>query len=114
MQGTAIYNHTLTEDEITNLKQGEKNTIKCDNLESNTKYTIEITGNVELGNTKEEVPVTYIYKEFTTLKIPAKVEIKNQFVTGNLIDLDVKIKDKDNSVLNNKVRVELRDEKSNL
>ncbi len=58
VQGTAIYNHTLTEDEITNLKQGEKNTIKCDNLESNTKYTIEITGNVELGNTKEEVPVT--------------------------------------------------------
>ena len=114
VQGTAIYNHTLTEDEITNLKQGEKNTIKCDNLESNTKYTIEITGNVELGNTKEEVPVTYTYKEFTTLKIPAKILIQNQFVTGNLIDLDVRVKDEDNSVLNNKVRMELRDEKSNL
>ncbi|MBS5855097.1 MAG: hypothetical protein KIC56_07835, partial [Clostridium sp.] len=55
-----------------------------------------------------------IYKEFTTLKIPAKVEIKNQFVTGNLIDLDVRVEDEDNSVLNNKVRMELRDEKSNL
>ena len=60
------------------------------------------------------MPVTYTYKEFTTLKIPAKILIQNQFVTGNLIDLDVRVKDEDNSVLNNKVRMELRDEKSNL
>ena len=113
-EGTVIYTNTLTKEEIKKLQLGETKEINYENLKSNTKYTIEITGNVELGNTKEEVPVTYIYKEFTTLKIPAKVEIKNQFVTGNLIDLDVRVKDEDNSVLNNKVRMELRDEKSNL
>ena len=109
-----VYTNTLTKEETEKLQLGETKEINYENLKSNTKYTIEITGNVELGNTKEEVPVTYIYKEFTTLKIPAKVEIKNQFVTGNLIDLDVRVEDEDNSVLNNKVRMELRDEKSNL
>ena len=109
-----VYTNTLAGEEIEKLKLGETKEINYEPLKSNTIYKIEITGNIELGNTKEEVPVTYTYNKFITLKIPAKLEIKNQFVTGNLIDLDVKIKDKDNSVLNNKVRVELRDEKSNL
>ena len=109
-----VYTNTLTKEEIEKLKLGETKELNYEQLKSNTTYKIEITGNIELGNTKEEVPVTYTYNKFITLKIPAKVEIKNQFVTGNLIDLDVKIKDKDNSVLNNKVRVELRDEKNNL
>ena len=113
-EGTVIYTNTLTKEEIERLQLGEAKEINYKNLKSNTKYTIEITGKVELGNTKEEVPVTYTYKEFTTLKIPAKVEIKNQFVTGNLIDLDVRVEDANNSVLNEKVRMELRDEKSNL
>ncbi len=113
-QETIIYTHTLAGEEIKKLQQGETKEINYEPLKSNTKYKIEIVGNVQLGNTKEEVPITYTYKEFTTLKIPAKVEIKNQFVTGNLIDLDVRIEDINKSVLNNKVRMELRDEKSNL
>ena len=113
-EGTVIYTDTLTGDEITNLQQAGTKEIKYENLKSNTAYTIEITGNVQLGNTQEEVPITYNYKEFTTLKNPAKVEIKNQFVTGNLIDFDVRIEDIDNSVLNNTVRMELREENNNL
>ena len=113
-EGTVIYTNTLTKEEIERLQLGEIKEINYENLKSNTKYTIEITGNVQLGNTQENIQVTYNYKEFTTLKIPAKVEIKNQFVTGNLIDLDVRVEDEDKSVLNNKVRMELRDEKSNL
>ena len=109
-----VYTNMLAGEEIEKLKLGETKVINYEPLKSNTIYKIEITGNVELGNTKEEIPVTYTYNRFITLKIPAKVEIKNQFVTGNLIDLDVKVEDKDNSVLNNKVRVELRDEKNNL
>ena len=109
-----IYTNTLAGKEIKNLQLGETKELNYEQLKSNTTYKIEITGNIELGNTKEEVPVTYTYNKFITLKIPAKVEIKNQFVTGNLIDLDVRVEDKDNSVLNNKVRVELRDEKNNL
>ena len=113
-EGTLVYTNTLTGDEITNLQQAGTKEIKYENLKSNTTYTIEITGNVQLGNTQEEVPITYNYKEFTTLKNPAKVEIKNQFVTGNLIDFDVRIEDIDNSVLNNTVRMELREENNNL
>ena len=104
---------TLTE-EITNLQQAETKEIKYENLKSNTTYTIEITGKVQLGNTQEEIPITYNYKEFTTLKIPAKVEIRNQFVTGNLIDFDVRIEDINNSVLNNTVRMELRNSSNDL
>ena len=105
---------TLTEEEITNLQQAGTKEIKYENLKSNTTYTIEITGNVQLGNTQEEIPITYNYKEFTTLKIPAKVEIRNQFVTGNLIDFDVRIEDINNSVLNNTVRMELRNSSNDL
>ena len=113
-EGTLIYSDILSGDEITNLQQAGIKEIKYENLKSNTTYTIEITGNVQLGNTQESIPVTYNYKEFTTLKIPAKVEIRNQFVTGNIIDFDVRIKDIDNSVLNNTVRMELRDSSNNL
>ena len=108
------YEHILTEEEIISLKQGNYNIINCENLQANTTYEIDIKGTIKLGKTEEEIPITYTYKEFTTLKIPAKIEIKNQFVTGNLIDFDVRIDDPNNSVLNNKVRMELRDEKSNL
>ena len=108
------YEHILTEEEIISLKQGNYNIINCENLQANTTYEIDIKGTIKLGKTEEEIPITYTYKEFTTLKIPAKIEIKNQFVTGNLIDFDVRIEDVNNSVLNNKVRMELRDEKSNL
>ena len=104
---------TLTE-EIENLRQAGTKEIKYENLQSNTTYTIEIIGNVQLGNTEESIPITYNYKEFTTLKIPAKVEIRNQFVTGNLIDFDVRIEDINNSVLNNKVRMELRNSSNDL
>ena len=105
---------TLTDEEIKNLQQAGTKEIKYENLKSNTKYTIEITGKVQLGNSQEEVPITYSYKEFTTLKNPAKVEIINQFVTGNLIDFDVRIEDINNSVLNNKVRMELRNSNNDL
>ena len=98
-EGTVVYTYTLTVEEITNLQQAGTKEIKYENLKSNTKYIIEITGNVELGKTQESIPVTYNYKEFTTLKIPAKVEIKNQFVTGNLIDFDVRIEDIDLSLI---------------
>ena len=113
-EGTVVYTYTLTGEEISNLQQAGTKEIKYENLKSNTTYTIEITGNVQLGNTQENIPVTYNYKEFTTLKIPAKVEIRNQFVTGNLIDFDVRIEDINNAVLNNKVRMELRNSSEDL
>ena len=112
--GTVVYTDILSGEEIENLQQAITKEIKYENLKSNTTYTIEITGNVQLGNTQETIPITYSYKEFITLKIPAKVEIKNQFVTGNLIDFDIRIEDIDNSVLNNTVRMELRNSSNDL
>ena len=109
-----VKTYTLTGEEIVNLQQAGTKEIKYENLKSNTTYAIEITGNVQLGNTQESIQVTYNYKEFTTLKIPAKVEIRNQFVTGNLIDFDIRIEDINNSVLNNKVRMELRNSSDDL
>jgi len=104
----------LSGEEISNLQQAGTKEIKYENLQPNTTYTIEIIGTIQLGNTQESIPVTYNYKEFTTLKIPAKVEIKNQFITGNLIDFDVRIEDINNSVLNNRVRMELRNSSNTL
>ena len=80
----------------------------------NTTYDIKITSKVKPGTKEENAPVTYSYQSFTTVKTPAKVEIQNKFVTKDLIDLDVRIDDKDNAILNNKVRMELRDEKNTL
>ena len=113
-EGILVYTDTLIGEELENLRQAGTKEIKYENLKSNTRYTIEITGNVQLGNTKESIPVTYNYKEFITLKIPAKVEIKNQFITGNLIDFDVRIEDIYNSILNNKLRMELRSSNNTL
>ena len=113
-EGIVVYTDILSGEEITNLQQAGTKEIKYENLKSNTTYTIEMTGNVQLGNTQENIPITYNYKEFTTLKIPAKVEIRNQFVTGNLIDFDVRVEDVNNAVLNNKVRMELRNSNNDL
>ena len=113
-EGIVVYTDTLTGEEIEKLQQSETKEIKYENLKSNTIYTIEITGNVQLGNTQETIPITYNYKEFITLKIPAKIEIRNQFVTGNLIDFDVRIEDINNAVLNNTVRMELRNSSNDL
>ena len=45
---TVVYTYTLTGEEITNLQQAGTKEIKYENLKSNTKYIIEITGNVQL------------------------------------------------------------------
>ena len=101
-------------EELEKLKIGEKGIEKYEELKSNTNYEIRITSKVKTGQNEEGIQVTYTYNEFTTLRTAAKVEIQNQFVTGEMIDLDVRIEDPDKSVLNNKVRMELRDEKNNL
>jgi len=112
--GEVAKTDTLIGEEIEKLQQGEAKEINYETLKSNTKYEIRITSKVKQGNKPEEIPVTYNYKEFTTLRSTAKVEMQNKFVTGEMIDFDVRIEDKDNAILNNKIRMELRDEKSNL
>ena len=101
-------------EELEGLKLGGKKEEIYEGLKSNTTYEIRITSKVKQGIKEEDIQVTYNYKEFTTLRSTAKVEIQNQFVTGEMIDFDVRIEDRDKAVLNNKVRMELRDEDGNL
>ena len=53
-EGILVYTDTLIGEELENLRQAGTKEIKYENLKSNTRYTIEITGNVQLGNTKEK------------------------------------------------------------
>ena len=101
-------------EELENLKLGKQKEETYTELKSNTVYEIRITSKVKQGIKEEDIQVTYNYKEFTTLRSTAKIEIQNQFVTGEMIDFDVRIDDKDKAVLNNKVRMELRDKENNL
>ena len=113
-EGNIIETVIITGEELRNLKQGEIKTQIFEDLISNTKYSLKITSKVKQGETIEEVQVTYSLKEIVTLKMPAEVQMKNLFVTGDLIDFDVRIEDIDKAVLTSKVRMELRDEKTNL
>ena len=113
-EGNIVETITITGEELQNLKQGQNKVQIFENLISNTKYNLNITSKVKQGETIEEVAVTYSLKEFVTLKMPAEIQMKNLFVTGDLIDFDVRIEDIDKAVLTSKVRMELRDEKTNL
>ena len=112
--GKVVKTTEIQDEELQTLKAGQKLEKTYENLVSNTTYEIKITSKVKPGTKEESAPVTYNYQSFTTVKAPAKVEIQNKFVTKDLIDLDVRIEDKDNAILNNKVRMELRDEKNTL
>ena len=112
--GKVVKTTEIQDEELQTLKAGQKLEKTYENLVSNTTYEIKITSKVKPGTKEESAPVTYNYQSFTTVKSPAKVEIQNKFVTKDLIDLDVRIDDKDNAILNNKVRMELRDEKNTL
>ena len=107
------YEKTL-EEEIKELKVGEKVSIKFDKLESNTKYRIDVTAKIQQGEIIEEVECTYNLNNITTLKKSAEVQIRNQFVIGDMVDFDVRIKDVDGASLTNKVRIELRNEHEEL
>ena len=112
--GKVVKTTEIQDEELQTLKSGQQLEKIYENLVSNTTYEIKITSKVKPGTKEESAPVTYNYQSFTTVKAPAKVEIQNKFVTKDLIDLDVRIEDKDNAILNNKVRMELRDEKNTL
>ena len=109
-----IREQILTQEQIEQLRQGETLSLEFNRLESNTKYKIEIIASIKQGEIEEKVECTYTLQEITTLKMPAKVQIRNQFVTGNMIDFDVRIEDIDGASLTNTVRIEVRNEENEL
>lgn len=104
----------LSAEEVANLKVAEVVTLKFDALSSNTKYTINIMAVAKQGSVEETVEAKPSIEGIITRKKPAEVQIRNQFVIGDMIDFDVKITDIDGAVLTNQVRIEVRDEQNKL
>ena len=100
--------------DVNQIKANETITINLQGLNSNTEYHYEIITTVKQGSVEETVNKEQTQTSFITRKKPAQVIIKNQFVTGDLIDFDVAVQDEDGSILLDYVRTEIRDEKSNL
>ena len=108
------YKKKLNEEELKNIKLSGEVILEFEPLNSNTEYTISTLSVVKQGSVEETVETRQSIDSITTLKLPAEVQIKNQFVIGDMIDFDVKIVDIDGAVLNNKVRIEVRDNKNKL
>ena len=109
-----IQTKIIENEELSKMKEIQKLDIKFNNLKSKTNYKIKMIATLKQGNTKEDVDVIQDVENFITKKKPAEVLIKNQFVTGDMIDFDIKIKDIDEAILQKNVRMEIRDEKDKL
>lgn len=105
---------TLSNEELDKLKKGEEIFMDFDNLTSKTKYNLLVESKARQANIVEQIGVNVELKDFKTLKIKPQVQISNLFVTGNMIDFDIKIDDIDNAILLNNVKMEIRDENDKL
>ncbi|MFI3307229.1 MAG: LamG-like jellyroll fold domain-containing protein [Mycoplasmatota bacterium] len=104
----------LTVEELNELKLGNSIEIHFADLTSDTKYFIEITTAVTQGIYEEVIQNVVDVKSFYTIKKSAVVEVTNLFATENMIDFDVKVIDEDQSVLNDTMRIEVRDSSYNV
>ncbi len=111
---TEIKRITLTDEEVKKLKTAEEVEINLDQLNSNTKYRIDVITTVKQGSVEEVVEDKQNIEQVITLKMPAEVQVRNQFVIGNMIDLDMRIDDIDGAILVDKVRIEVRDKDNKL
>ena len=111
---TEIQRITLTKEQVEQLKVAEEVELSLQQLNSNTKYRIDVITTVKQGTVEEVVEDKQNIEQLITLKMSAEVQIKNQFVIGTMIDLDMRIEDIDNAVLTNKVRIEVRDKDNKL
>ena len=105
----------FSEEEIENLKNGELIEISFKKLKSNTEYNLEMNAKIQLGGIVESVPV--IQKNSTkvkTLKKVPTIEVKEQFVTENMIDMEVRLIDEDNAIEGDTIKVEFTDEKGKI
>ncbi len=111
---TEVQRITFTQEQVQQIKTSEEVELSIEQLSSNTKYRIDVITTVRQGTVEEVVEDKQNLEQLITLKMPAEVQIKNQFVIGTMIDLDMRIEDIDNAVLTNKVRIEVRDKDNKL
>ncbi len=82
---------------------------KIRNLNSNTKYLINISAVIEQGNITKEIIPTYTLRSFTTRKKEAQLYKRKVVVTDKIIDLEVMIYDPDGALMEGTYNVDLRD-----
>ena len=111
---TEIKRITLTDEQVEQLKVSEEIELNLDQLNSNTIYRIDVITTVKQGSIETVVEDKQNLEQIITLKMPAEVQVRNQFVIGTMIDLDIRIEDIDNAVLTNQVRIEVRDKDNKL
>ena len=110
-EGNQVAKYELNKETIKSAETIEQEII---GLTSNTEYSYEINTKIKQGSIEEQVGKEQTNNKFTTKKKPAKVLIRNQFITGEMIDYDVKIQDEDRAILTNNVRIEMRDSKNRI
>ena len=109
-----ITTKTYQGDELNDIRAGENFDIDIDGLSSVTTYNVNYTSTVKQGTVKESVTVLCSLKNFTTYKKNAEVQIRNKFVTANMIDFDVRVVDLDGAIESGRVLLEIRDSRNNL
>lgn len=108
-EGNLVYEREFDSSNIQEIKGGEKFTDEIFDLVSGTEYYVNFTATAKQGKVVEDIPVTCSFKSFTINKKPAEVNITNKFVTGSMIDFDVRIDDLEGTILSNRVILEIRD-----
>ena len=111
---TEVQRITFTQEQVEQLKVAEEVELDLERLNSNTKYRIDVITTVKQGSVEEVVEDKQNIDQVITLKMPAEVQIRNQFVIGTMIDLDMRIEDIDGADLVDKVRIEVRDKDNKL
>ncbi len=111
---TEVRRITFTEEQVQSLKIAEEVQLNLEQLNSNTIYRIDVITSVKQGTVETVVEDKQNLEQLITLKMPAEVQVRNQFVIGTMIDLDMRVEDPDNAVLTNQVRIEVRDKDNKL
>lgn len=109
-----IYTHTYTEDELISIKAGESFETFIDGLSSVTTYNVNYSAVVKQGTVTEDINVLCSLKNFKTYKLDAEIQLRNEFVTSNMIDFDVRVVDIDGAIESGRVLLEIRDSKGTL
>ncbi len=111
---TEVKRITFTDEQVQSLKIAEEVELNLEQLNSNTIYRIDVITTVKQGTVETIVEDKQNLEQLITLKMPAEVQVRNQFVIGTMIDLDIRIEDIDNAVLTKQVRIEVRDKDNKL
>ena len=114
-EGEEVGKKEFAGNELEKLKNGEVIEFNFENLNSNTEYTLKPNTKINVGGNIEEIEtVQQNSATIKTLKKAAVIEIRDQFVTENMIDLEIRVIDQDNAVEKDSIRLEVRDDRNKM